>query len=1072
MLQDDVSRDYDVFLSYAHLDADHDVANARQLAGWLESEGYEVWWDRLLQFGNWQEQLKRKADSSRKVILLWSPRAAASKVVFAEGFLAAGNGTLCPIIIEDDPDHPLPKDWMHFQHLQLTDFEKQKRDILAMLPPPSGKKARIAEAKDDARISIAALPTASGALIGRDLELTMLQKAWASTAPAADPAQKTNIVVLHAIGGAGKTALMRHFVDGLADADFAGAAKVYGWSAYSQGSGDNKTANADEFIAKALGFFGHDLARHPIQDAVERGRKLAHLVGERRSLLILDGLEPLQDPPVVNKGRLKDRALAALIKELAAHNKGLLVITSRQELPELEAQHKPRVVSHPLDRLGSVAGVALLAHLGVHGKRSEMEKAVEEVLGHALSLNLLGCYLDAVHGGDVNQREQFKLGEIEDAPADLVGDQTARYAKRAARIMEGTIVRFEELEGRTKAGGEAETAILHMVGLFDRPAEKDALDALLAEPAIPGLTDAFHNLSAQQRRMRWAVAVDRLRKLRLLNAEDAREPGSLDAHPIARAHFGSRLQHRAPEAFREAHSRLYDFYRYQGLPKQFHEPVAYALLADQAAFPDYGAKRTIDALLRGGGENVSDANTPETLTKAKPEQLRESAALIGTAAFGEALQKFLPSDLDGMRPCFSAIAHGCAAGRHQEAYSEVYHPRVMRGNESLIVHKLGALNADLAALALFFDEVWGVPAQGLREASKASVLNYAAFGLRALGRLREAVEPFEASLKAYAAARDWENAASAASSVSELRLTLGDVTEAIAAARTSVAHADTSGDAFSRMALRTTLADALHQAGQAHEAFKLFEEAEVMTGTATPGFPRLTSEQGYCYCDLLLARGDAADVISRAEYSLKIAEGMNILHDVGLNNLAAGRAHASLRAQRAQQHLDAAVDVLRRAGQDIYITQGLLARAAFHRAIGEFHAAATDLGEANEIAARGEMRLHLTDTRLESARLLLAQLAPAAVPQPAPRGMWQRIFGAAPAQAAPAPAAAIPPAEVPAMRARAEEHYEAARQLIAATGYKRRLPELDAIRACLDGETLAGMLGPDRDRNGRPAAAV
>ena len=319
----------------------------------------------------------------------------------------------------------------------------------------------------------------------------MLQKAWASTAPSADPAQKTNIVVLHAIGGAGKTALMRHFVDGLADGDFAGAAKVYGWSAYSQGSGDNKTANADEFIARALGFFGHDLARHPIQDAVERGRKLARLVAERHSLLILDGLEPLQDPPVVNKGRLKDRALAALIKELAAHNKGLLVITSRQELPELEAQRKPRVVSHPLDRLGSVAGVALLAHLGVHGKRSEMEKAVEDVLGHALSLNLLGTYLDAVHGGDVNQREQFKLGEIEDAPADLIGDQTKRYAKRAARIMEGTIARFEELEGRTAAGGDAETAILHMVGLFDRPAEKDALDALLAEPPIPGLTDAF-----------------------------------------------------------------------------------------------------------------------------------------------------------------------------------------------------------------------------------------------------------------------------------------------------------------------------------------------------------------------------------------------------------------------------------------------------------------------------------------------------------------------------------------------------------------------------------------------------
>jgi hypothetical protein len=33
----------------------------------------------------------------------------------------------------------------------------------------------------------------------------------------------------------------------------------------------------------------------------------------RRTLLLLDGLEPLQDPPGVNKGRFKDKALATLL---------------------------------------------------------------------------------------------------------------------------------------------------------------------------------------------------------------------------------------------------------------------------------------------------------------------------------------------------------------------------------------------------------------------------------------------------------------------------------------------------------------------------------------------------------------------------------------------------------------------------------------------------------------------------------------------------------------------------------------------------------------------------------------
>jgi hypothetical protein len=37
----------DIFISYAHDDAEH----ARQIADWLESEGYSVWWDRSLAAG-------------------------------------------------------------------------------------------------------------------------------------------------------------------------------------------------------------------------------------------------------------------------------------------------------------------------------------------------------------------------------------------------------------------------------------------------------------------------------------------------------------------------------------------------------------------------------------------------------------------------------------------------------------------------------------------------------------------------------------------------------------------------------------------------------------------------------------------------------------------------------------------------------------------------------------------------------------------------------------------------------------------------------------------------------------
>ena len=139
-------------------------------------------------------------------------------------------------------------------------------------------------------------------------------------------------MVLHAIGGAGKSALLRRFLDDLEAKGYPGAKKVYGWSAYTQGSGENRNADADAFMRPRARVLRPDV-EPPITDPVERGRTLARLIRRQRTLLVLDGLEPLQDLPQVNEGRLKDRGLQTLVTQLAKENPGLLVITSRQELP-------------------------------------------------------------------------------------------------------------------------------------------------------------------------------------------------------------------------------------------------------------------------------------------------------------------------------------------------------------------------------------------------------------------------------------------------------------------------------------------------------------------------------------------------------------------------------------------------------------------------------------------------------------------------------------------------------------------------------------------------------------------
>jgi hypothetical protein len=58
--------------------------------------------------------------------------------------------------------------------------------------------------------------------------------------------------------------------------------------------------------------------------------------------------------------------------------------------------------------------------------------------------------------------------------------------------------------------------------------------------------------------------------------------------------------------------------------------------------------------------------------------------------------------------------------------------------------------------------------------------------------------------------------------------------------------------------IRSTLADALHQAGSRAKAESLFRETEKMQAELQPDFPLLYSLRGFQFCDLLLAAPEHA----------------------------------------------------------------------------------------------------------------------------------------------------------------------------------------------------------------------
>ena len=91
------------------------------------------------------------------------------------------------------------------------------------------------------------------------------------------------------------------------------------------------------FLMLLLAWFGDPDPR--IGTAWEKGERLAKLVAHRRTLLVLDGLEPLQNPPGPQEGRVREPSLQALLRELAAFNTGLCVITTRLPVADI-ADHE------------------------------------------------------------------------------------------------------------------------------------------------------------------------------------------------------------------------------------------------------------------------------------------------------------------------------------------------------------------------------------------------------------------------------------------------------------------------------------------------------------------------------------------------------------------------------------------------------------------------------------------------------------------------------------------------------------------------------------------------------------
>ena len=645
---------FDVFLSHNK----DDKVRVRRLAERLRVTGLRVWFDEwVIKPGDdIYLVVERGLETSRTLVLCLSSEALGSDWVGLERstvlFRDPSNKgrRFIPLLLTDCdlPDALRRYKYVDFRQEAATAFEEllsacqPKGEAPQSLEPQWKPVAGVSQVP---QIALGRLPTPGPVFVGRKEEIARLDAAWDNPA--------IHVISLVAFGGVGKSALVAHWLDRMSAAGWRGAERVFDWSFYSQGT-ENQVTSAEPFIDAALRFCGDP--DPSTGSPYDRGVRLAGLIRQQRTLLILDGVEPLQYPPGPLAGKLKDPGLAALLKGLAASNPGLCVVTTRERIADLNSSERtaPQV---PLEELSPGDSVELLRQLGVDGRESELWEAVEELGHHALTLTLLGNYLKKAHGGDVRKRQEVELEKADKRQGGHAFRVIAAYARWL--------------------GEGPELAILRLLGLFDRPADEASLAALRAEPVIPGLTESLVGLAPED----WRYAVETLREHGLLAATETRDLSTLNAHPLVRVYLAEDLEQRRPEAWKEGNRRLYDYLR-------------------------------------------------------------------------KSVKKF-PDTLNEMQPLYAAVVHGCRAGQAQGALNEVYWRRIQRGKKLYSTRKLGAIGLELTALTGFFDLPWSQPSARLTQEEQALLLNEAGLHLRALGRLREAVDPISKSLDASISLGKW-----------------------------------------------------------------------------------------------------------------------------------------------------------------------------------------------------------------------------------------------------------------------------------------------------------------------------
>lgn len=734
------------------------------------------------------------------------------------------------------------------------------------------------------------LPPTSGELFGRNNELERLDKAWESHA--------IHVLSVIAGGGRGKTALVNSWCQKKQESGYDNA-EFFTWSFYTQGKNEGPVTSAELFFKRAFDLFSPD-RKMPLQF---KGSELAKLIRRKKTLLVLDGLEPLQD---ATTGKISDNELAIFLNELKGYpafpEAGICILTSRCEVANLKGAEGVSSEEIVLPPLSAEAGSQILCYenKGVKRKHKDPDKIVDQKLeqdfqkelrdtsnefdGHALALVLLRGALKTFCNADIERRNEIPL--LKDP----------KEGDHAFRVM----MAYEKwLDNEPKL--RMSLCLLYLISLFDRPIDLDTFQTLESIHSTELMLD-LKDLRSNEGKL----AVSTLRELDLVYPALANEEGILDCHPLIREYFEKRFRESDIKAWKDAHAKLFEYYKSKG---------------------------------------NEDAKTFEDIA-----------------------------------PFFTAIVHGCKTGLYRKALN-VYREKITRGDEFFATRTFGTFNAEVAALRLFFEDLWFRPVAVLSDSEKIVVLRCAGFDLVMLKRFDDGLEAMETALKLAQKTDDTYNATITTRNLINVYIMNGNLTKAVKIAEKNMHYAFKSTDTWMPIGFKGSLADALHRLGNFDSARKYFQEAEEYQKSEYDGELSLYGLPGYQYCDFLLTIGDFEQVIKRAKTAIENSPDKKRPANIALNELSLARAYlgqfisGNLDDSKfgfVSEQIEKAINSLKETGRQDKLPIAFLTRAAFARTIGgkeTLKNAEADLRHALELATDSNAELQKLEVLLEQIRV-------------------------------------------------------------------------------------------------------